>query len=65
MRILQAIGGNVVQALNKRYRQILPFGNGVIRRFTGNASAMQKLAARDFEDLLQVRTPWLHDIYAL
>lgn len=55
MRILQAIGGNAVQELNQRYRQVPPFGKGVIRRFTGNASAMRKLAARDFEDLLQVR----------
>ena len=61
MRILQAIGGTVVQDLNKRYRQVPPFGNGIIRRFTGNPSAMRKLAARDFEDLLQVRSPWLLD----
>jgi len=60
MRILNAIGGNVVQDLNKRYREVPPFGNGTIRRFTGNPSAMHKLAARDFEDLLQVGTPrWL------
>jgi hypothetical protein len=61
MRILHAIGGSAVQDLNKRYRQISPFGNGTIRRFTGNPSAMRKLAARDFEDLLQVRTPQLSD----
>lgn len=30
------------------------FGRGTIRRFHTNASAMKKLAARDFEDLLQV-----------
>lgn len=38
-----------------RYRQVPTFGNGAIRRFKSNASAMKKLAARDFEDLLQVR----------
>jgi hypothetical protein len=37
-----------------RYRQIPTFGQDTIRRFTANASAMRKLAARDFEDLLQV-----------
>ena len=58
MRILHAIGGDAVQDLNKRYRQVPPFGNGTIRRFTGNASAMRKLNARDFEDLLQVWIPW-------
>jgi hypothetical protein len=30
------------------------FGKGTIRRFSNNASAMKKLAAQDFEDLLQV-----------
>ncbi len=43
-----------MQDLNNRYRQVPSFGKGVIRRFTGNPSAMRKLAARDFEDLLQV-----------
>jgi hypothetical protein len=57
MRILHAIGGDVVQDLNVRYRQVPPFGKGTIRRFTANPSAMRKLAARDFEDLLQVWTP--------
>src|SRR6267154_573890 len=56
MRILHAIGGDVVQDLNKRYQQVPPFGRGTIHRFTGNPSAMWKLAARDFEDLLQVTT---------
>ena len=61
MRILHAVGGDVVQDLNKRYRQVSPFGKATIRRFTGNPSAMHKLAARDFEDLLQVWTPCLLD----
>ena len=30
------------------------FGRDTIRKFHSNASAMKKLAARDFEDLLQV-----------
>jgi len=30
------------------------FGSSTIRRFASNASEMKKLAARDFEDLLQV-----------
>ena len=30
------------------------FGSSIIRRFATNASEMKKLAARDFEDLLQV-----------
>ena len=37
-----------------RFRSIPTFGSGTIRRFATNASEMKKLAARDFEDLLQV-----------
>jgi hypothetical protein len=37
-----------------RYRKVPTFGRGTIRRFHNNASAMKRLAARDFEDLLQV-----------
>lgn len=38
-----------------RYRQMPTFGSSTIRMFSNNASEMKKLAARDFEDLLQVR----------
>ena len=40
-----------------RYRQIPTFGRGTIRFFDANVSAMKKLAARDWEDLLQVSMP--------
>ncbi|KAF8225611.1 hypothetical protein L208DRAFT_1305542, partial [Tricholoma matsutake] len=39
-----------------RYRHIPMFGTS-IRRFSSNASTMKKLAARDFEDLLQCSIP--------
>lgn len=40
----------------RRYAAAPPFGvSGYgIRRFPGNVSEMKKLAARDYEDLLQV-----------
>jgi hypothetical protein len=41
-----------------RYRLVPTFGRDTIRRFASNASAMKKLAARDFEDLLQVSSPF-------
>ena len=34
------------------------FGSSTIRRFATNASEMKKLAAHDFEDLLQVSQAW-------
>ncbi|KAJ3779376.1 hypothetical protein FB446DRAFT_796475 [Lentinula raphanica] len=49
-------GPDLVALLDRRYRQIPAFGT-TIRRFTGNASEMKKLAARDFEDLLQCAIP--------
>ncbi|KAF8205902.1 hypothetical protein K438DRAFT_1578500, partial [Mycena galopus ATCC 62051] len=54
LRILVANGGDSVQGLNDRYRQVPTFGSATIRRFTNNVSAMKKMAARNFEDLLQV-----------
>lgn len=38
-----------------RFRQIPTFGRFTIRRFHNNVSEMKKLAARDFEDILQAR----------
>ncbi|KDR65796.1 hypothetical protein GALMADRAFT_1362616 [Galerina marginata CBS 339.88] len=56
MRVFYAAGNNCVQALNWRYRRVSTFGRNTIRRFSNNASAMKKLAARDFEDRLQAFT---------
>ncbi|KAJ7174906.1 hypothetical protein C8R46DRAFT_1161271 [Mycena filopes] len=62
IRILVASGGDVVQALNDRYRQVPTFGKATIRRLTNNASAMKKLAARNFEDLLQCALPVFEEL---
>ncbi|KAG2010174.1 hypothetical protein CC2G_013017 [Coprinopsis cinerea AmutBmut pab1-1] len=62
MRILHAISGDFVQELNERYRAIPPFGRNTIRRFAQNASAMKKLAGRDYEDLLQCAFPVFEDL---
>jgi hypothetical protein len=37
-----------------RFRMVPTFGQGTIRKFSNNVSEMKKLAARDFEDILQV-----------
>ncbi|KAL1700677.1 hypothetical protein EV121DRAFT_294941 [Schizophyllum commune] len=61
IRMLYAVDpkGALVQTLNERYRHIDPFGRGTIRRFGAkeNVSEMKKMAARDFEDLLQCAIP--------
>ena len=41
--------------IENRFRQIPTFGWFTIRRFHNNVSEMKKLAARNFEDILQVR----------
>ncbi|KAK7015137.1 hypothetical protein VNI00_019203 [Paramarasmius palmivorus] len=59
IRILYASPNGVerVNELNLRYRTVPVFGTSTIRRFASNASEMKKLAARDFEDLLQCAIP--------
>ena len=39
-----------------RFRQVPTFGRDTIRRFSSNISELKKLAARDYEDILQVGT---------
>ncbi|KJA20593.1 hypothetical protein HYPSUDRAFT_101131, partial [Hypholoma sublateritium FD-334 SS-4] len=57
LRILFVHGGLAISTLNERYRAVPTFGRSTIRRFTENASAMKKLAARNYEDLLQCAIP--------
>jgi hypothetical protein len=38
------------------FRQIPTFGRDTIRKFRSNVSELKRMAARDFEDLLQVRS---------
>ncbi|KAK7680031.1 hypothetical protein QCA50_016977 [Cerrena zonata] len=53
IRMLFALGGDLIQHLNERYRSMPSFCRSTIRKFHNNVSAMKKLAARDFEDILQ------------
>lgn len=43
-----------VTVISLSFRQVAPFGRDTIRKFSDNVSEMKKLAARDFEDILQV-----------
>lgn len=54
--VLRDCGHTYAHAAFYRYRRVPTFGRGTIRRFHNNASAMKRLAARDFEDLLQVNS---------
>ncbi|KAG2060721.1 hypothetical protein BDR06DRAFT_986857 [Suillus hirtellus] len=65
IRILSVLpGGNqLVAILDSRFRQVPSFGNGVIRIFTNNTSEMKRLAARDFEDILQCAIPVFEGLF--
>ncbi|KAG5637871.1 hypothetical protein H0H81_002834 [Sphagnurus paluster] len=57
IRILIAAGQNSAPAMNRRYRQVPTFGHSTIRRFSDNVASLKKLAARNYEDLLQCAIP--------
>ncbi|KAG2126386.1 hypothetical protein BD769DRAFT_1668376 [Suillus cothurnatus] len=54
LRILTAEDKNLVQKLDER--QTPTFSPATIRKFSANVSDMSHMAARNFEDLLQLRT---------
>ncbi|KAG2105838.1 uncharacterized protein F5147DRAFT_775151 [Suillus discolor] len=45
--------GDLIHELDRRYRQVPPFGPATIRRFCSNVSEMSNMAVWNFEDLLQ------------
>ncbi|KIK46533.1 hypothetical protein CY34DRAFT_62856, partial [Suillus luteus UH-Slu-Lm8-n1] len=57
LRILCALDKDLINELDKRFRQVPPFGRATIRRFSANTSEMSNMAARNFEDLLQCSIP--------
>ncbi|KAJ3529674.1 hypothetical protein NMY22_g8899 [Coprinellus aureogranulatus] len=59
IRLLYAVvpDGSKVLELDYRFRRVPNFGTSTIRNFANNTSEMKKLAARDFEDILQCCIP--------
>ncbi|KAH9914268.1 hypothetical protein B0H21DRAFT_896115 [Amylocystis lapponica] len=53
IRILEAHNMELVHELNLRFRLVPAFGRSTIRDFAANVSEMKRMAARDFEDILQ------------
>ena len=49
------VGDTLVNELDRRYRMIPTFSSDTIRRFTSNTLEMKRMAAHNFEDVLQVR----------
>ncbi|KAH7919092.1 hypothetical protein BV22DRAFT_1185026, partial [Leucogyrophana mollusca] len=63
VRILHACGPHAVLEFNKRFRDVAPFGRSTIWRFARNVADMSKLAARDFEDILQCCIPCFDGLF--
>ncbi|KAI0038329.1 hypothetical protein FA95DRAFT_1232934 [Auriscalpium vulgare] len=61
IRILEAHNPTNVHELNHRYRQVPAFSS--IRAFAANVSDMRKIAARDFEDILQCAIPCFEGLF--
>ncbi|KAF8512575.1 hypothetical protein JB92DRAFT_3169848 [Gautieria morchelliformis] len=56
IRLLNALSPDQVHKLNKRFHAVPTFGHDTIGCFSNNVSEMKKLAARDFEHILQVNS---------
>ncbi|KAK1225782.1 hypothetical protein PQX77_011262 [Marasmius sp. AFHP31] len=52
-----------VDVLDERFRRVPTYGRNTIRRFHNNVSQMKKLAARDFEDILQCAMPCFEGLF--
>ncbi|KAF9029873.1 hypothetical protein BJ165DRAFT_1359164 [Panaeolus papilionaceus] len=62
LRILHSVGDGAIQTLNERFRNTPTFGRDTIRKFSYNVSAMFKLRACDWENILVVCITSLNDV---
>ncbi|KAJ3557650.1 hypothetical protein NM688_g1363 [Phlebia brevispora] len=62
LRVLNGLDKKLLAELDHRFRRVLTFGNDTIRRFTDNVSELKKLAARDYEDILQCIIPCIEGL---
>ncbi|KIM56162.1 hypothetical protein SCLCIDRAFT_29860 [Scleroderma citrinum Foug A] len=53
LHILDSFKHGKLHEINRRYRQVPSFGRDTIRRFSRNSLEMKRMAAHNFEDLLQ------------
>ncbi|KAG6914911.1 hypothetical protein DXG01_014473 [Tephrocybe rancida] len=57
IHILHASDVALINELDARFRKVPTFGQDTIRKFSANTSEMKKLAARNYEDILQCAMP--------
>ncbi|KAH7924391.1 hypothetical protein BV22DRAFT_1195981 [Leucogyrophana mollusca] len=63
IRILFSIGSHAVHEFNERFRSMPTFGRSTIRRFARNVADLTRLAARDYEDILQCCIPCFDGLF--
>ncbi|OSC98561.1 hypothetical protein PYCCODRAFT_1454293 [Trametes coccinea BRFM310] len=64
VRILVSIGPSTVNTFNARFANVPTYGMGTIRRFGANVAGLKKLAARDYEDMLQCAIPVFEHLFS-
>ncbi|KAG9085750.1 hypothetical protein FS749_004132 [Ceratobasidium sp. UAMH 11750] len=57
IRVLYGRGSEAVAEFNRRFRLVPTFSNSTIRKFSEDVASLKRLAARDFEDILQCCAP--------
>ncbi|KZV87415.1 hypothetical protein EXIGLDRAFT_620624, partial [Exidia glandulosa HHB12029] len=63
IRMLRSVGEHCVTELDRRYCEMAPFGRDTIRRFPTSVSALSKLTAHDFEDILLCAIPCFEGLF--
>ncbi|TRM67223.1 hypothetical protein BD626DRAFT_627628 [Schizophyllum amplum] len=63
VRMLYSMKGDLVQELNRRFRNVPTFLRDAIRRFANNVAEMKKLAGHNFEDILQTAMPCFEKLF--
>ncbi|KAL0062417.1 hypothetical protein AAF712_010696 [Marasmius tenuissimus] len=63
IRMLLALKDSSIKTLDEHFRHVPTYGRDTIRCFHNNVSEMKKLAARDFEDILQCAIPCLDGLF--
>ncbi|KAG6914461.1 hypothetical protein DXG01_017109 [Tephrocybe rancida] len=62
IRLIYAVNAANVNRLDARFRDTPTFGSDTIRKFSSNSSEMKKLAAHNYEDLLQCAIPVFEEL---
>ncbi|KAH8834403.1 hypothetical protein DL96DRAFT_1580429, partial [Flagelloscypha sp. PMI_526] len=63
VRMLECLGGGRVTELNRRFRSAPTFGRDIIRKFSNDVCSFKKMAARDYEDMIEIASPLVEGLF--